>query len=151
MPTNQGDLFGRGIAFPPRVGTDGRISVSAGPENIRESIRIILMTEPGETDGMSLADHITAVYEHAGRGVMDGAVVHGRPFPPDVLARYARSGARPVRADRDRAQALDVWVLDADVARPAELARHHPEKLGRVLARLIRHGAPAARAVALRA
>jgi uncharacterized cofD-like protein len=110
-----------------------------------------LMTEPGETDGMSLADHITAVYEHAGRGVMDGAVVHGRPFPPDVLARYARSGARPVRADRDRAQALDVWVLDADVARPAELARHHPEKLGRVLARLIRHGAPAARAVALRA
>lgn len=38
----------RGVAFPPRVGDDGRIAWSQGPNNIRESIRIILSTEPGE-------------------------------------------------------------------------------------------------------
>lgn len=43
-----GEPFGRGIAFPPRVGADGSISYSAGPDNVRESIRIILMTDPGE-------------------------------------------------------------------------------------------------------
>ena len=43
-----GQVFGRGIGFPPRVDEEGRIAWSAGPENIRESIRIILMTEPGE-------------------------------------------------------------------------------------------------------
>jgi uncharacterized cofD-like protein len=109
-----------------------------------------LMTEPGETDRMSLADHLEAVYEHGGRGVIDGLVVHGRPFPPDVVARYARAGASPVVADRDRVRALGVWVTEADLASPTELARHHPEKLGRVLARLIRHGGPARRPVTVR-
>ena len=43
-----GRLFGRGISFPPRVGPDGRIKWSEGEENVRESIRIILMTEQPE-------------------------------------------------------------------------------------------------------
>jgi uncharacterized cofD-like protein len=110
-----------------------------------------LMTEPGETDGMSLADHLQAVYDHGGRGTIDGIVAHGRPFPPDVVARYARAGARPVVTDRERVHALGVWLTEADLASPTELARHHPEKLGRVLARLIRHGGPARRPVTVRA
>jgi uncharacterized cofD-like protein len=110
-----------------------------------------LMTEPGETDGMSLGDHLDAVYAHGGRGAIDGIVTHGRPFPPDVVARYARAGASPVKRDRDRVRALGVWVAEADLAGPTQLARHHPEKLGRVLARLIRHGGPARRPAALRA
>jgi uncharacterized cofD-like protein len=104
-----------------------------------------LMTEPGETDRMSLGDHLDAVYAHGGRGVIDGIIVHGRPFPPDVVARYARAGASPVTTDRERVRALGVWVTETDLARPTELARHHPEKLGRVLARLIRHGGPVRR------
>jgi uncharacterized cofD-like protein len=101
-----------------------------------------LMTEPGETDRMSLGDHLAAVYAHAGRGVIDGVVVHGRVFPPDVVARYARTGATPISADRERVRGLGVWMTEADLASPTELARHHPEKLGRVLAELIRHGGP---------
>ncbi len=38
-------IFGKGISFPPRVGSDGRVAWSEGEENIRESIRIILLTE----------------------------------------------------------------------------------------------------------
>ncbi|MGA7730497.1 MAG: GPW/gp25 family protein [Chloroflexia bacterium] len=41
-------LFGEGPAFPPRVGADGRLAWSSGEENVRESIRILLLTEPGE-------------------------------------------------------------------------------------------------------
>ena len=43
-----GRLFGRGIAFPPRVGSDGRVAWSEGETNVREAIRIILMTERRE-------------------------------------------------------------------------------------------------------
>ncbi len=43
-----GKLFGRSLAFPPHVGADGRMAWSAGPQNIRESIQIILQTEMGE-------------------------------------------------------------------------------------------------------
>lgn len=42
---DEGKLYGRGIAFPPRIGPDGRLAWSAGSTNIRESIRIILLTE----------------------------------------------------------------------------------------------------------
>ena len=43
-----GRLFGRGMAFPPRVGSDGRVAWSEGELNVREAIRIILMTEQRE-------------------------------------------------------------------------------------------------------
>jgi phage baseplate assembly protein W len=45
---DEGKLFGRGVSFPPRVGPDGRITWSSGAQNIRECIRVILLTEPGE-------------------------------------------------------------------------------------------------------
>lgn len=43
-----GQIFGRGISFPPRVGSDGRLAWSEGEVNVREAIRIILMTEQRE-------------------------------------------------------------------------------------------------------
>jgi phage baseplate assembly protein W len=43
-----GRLFGRGISFPPRIGADGRIAWSEGEANVREAIRIILLTEQRE-------------------------------------------------------------------------------------------------------
>jgi hypothetical protein len=41
---DQGRLFGRGISFPPRVGADGRVAWSEGEQNVREAIKVILMT-----------------------------------------------------------------------------------------------------------
>jgi Bacteriophage baseplate protein W len=43
-----GRIFGRGISFPPRVGADGRVAWSEGEANVRESIRVILLTEQRE-------------------------------------------------------------------------------------------------------
>jgi phage baseplate assembly protein W len=43
-----GQLYGRGIAFPPRVGSDGRLAWSEGELNIRQAIEIILKTEERE-------------------------------------------------------------------------------------------------------
>jgi uncharacterized protein len=40
-----GTLIGRGIAFPPRLGADGRLLLSAGAANVREATQIILLTE----------------------------------------------------------------------------------------------------------
>jgi phage baseplate assembly protein W len=41
-------IFGQGLSFPPQVGADGRLAWAAGEENVRQSIRILLLTEPGE-------------------------------------------------------------------------------------------------------
>jgi len=38
-------ILGRGIAFPPRIGAEGRLAWSEGAQNVRESIRVILLTD----------------------------------------------------------------------------------------------------------
>ena len=43
-----GKIFGRGMQFPPALNSENRMAWSVGADNIRESIRIILSTEPGE-------------------------------------------------------------------------------------------------------
>ena len=45
---DDGLLYGKGIAFPPRVGADGRVEWSAGEANVREAIQVILLTEWNE-------------------------------------------------------------------------------------------------------
>lgn len=42
------NILGQGLSFPPRVGPDGRLAWSAGETNVREAIRLILLTEPRE-------------------------------------------------------------------------------------------------------
>jgi phage baseplate assembly protein W len=46
--SNAGRIFGKGISFPPRIGADGRVVWSEGENNIRESIKVILLTELNE-------------------------------------------------------------------------------------------------------
>jgi len=43
-----GQLYGRGMAFPPHVGADGRIAWSEGDANVRQAVEIILGTEDRE-------------------------------------------------------------------------------------------------------
>ena len=45
-------VFGRSLGFPPRVGADGRVVWSVGEANIRESITVVLKTDPGERVGV---------------------------------------------------------------------------------------------------
>ena len=46
--TTPADLYGRSLGFPPRIGANGQLSWSAGEDNVRESVAIILRTRPGE-------------------------------------------------------------------------------------------------------
>jgi uncharacterized protein len=46
-------VFGKGLSFPPRVGADGRMVWSEGEQGIRESIAVVLKTEPGERVGVA--------------------------------------------------------------------------------------------------
>lgn len=42
------DGLGSGIAFPPRLAEDGSFALSSDEQNVRESIRVLLSTRPGE-------------------------------------------------------------------------------------------------------
>jgi len=46
--TDPGQILGRGISFPPRIGGDGRVTWSEGADNITDAIKVILQTDRNE-------------------------------------------------------------------------------------------------------
>jgi uncharacterized protein len=42
------DIVGRGIAWPMRVDASGALSLTSGPEDLESSMRLVLLTAPGE-------------------------------------------------------------------------------------------------------
>lgn len=45
---NDAGLYGKGLSFPPRIDGKGSMVWSEGANNVRECIRVILLTETGE-------------------------------------------------------------------------------------------------------
>jgi uncharacterized cofD-like protein len=100
-----------------------------------------LMTQPGETTGMSAADHIRAIYDHAGRSFFNYAILNGAPVPSGLLKRYRKEGAAPVSNDLCDVERLGVQPVMVDltltkrVAR-VEVLRHNHEVLAQTILRL---------------
>ncbi|MBX6724353.1 MAG: YvcK family protein, partial [Dactylosporangium sp.] len=55
-----------------------------------------VMTQPGETDGLTASGHLEVLERFLGRGVLDAVIVHDRPLPEERLAPYRAAGAAPV-------------------------------------------------------
>lgn len=83
-----GRVFGRGLAFPPRVGRDGRLAWSEGEANVRENLRVLLLTEPGERLRLAsygaglrrfLFEPNTAATRHAIREAIEDSIARWEP------------------------------------------------------------------------
>lgn len=96
-----------------------------------------VMTEPGETDGYRVSDHIRAIDTVCGKPLFDSVLVQRRPPTPDTQARYAKVGAEPVLLDRETVIAAGRRIILANVMEEQDdgTVRHDPQKLARVLVR----------------
>jgi uncharacterized cofD-like protein len=93
-----------------------------------------LMTQPGETQGLTLHDHLRAIERHIGPVVTD-VVVDAEPVPERLLRRYGEEGAEPVLVDREAIGRLGVRLHDAPLrsATPEQQLRHDPDRLARAV------------------
>jgi uncharacterized cofD-like protein len=85
-----------------------------------------LMWQPGETMNFSASDHVAAIHEHAGRRLIDVAILNSRPLTPAVLERYAAKKALPVEHDVARLVEMGVKVMKVDLAEESDKLRHDP-------------------------
>jgi uncharacterized cofD-like protein len=92
-----------------------------------------LMTQPGETTGYSVADHIRAVYAHTGPGLFDWVVVNSGRISPRLLRRYRAEGAEPVRVDLDELQEMGLRVVLDNLIEENGVARHNASRLTKLL------------------
>ena len=107
-----------------------------------------LMTQPGETTGLSAAEHVCALLRHCGslkRPPVDLCVVNDRPFSRQALRKYQAQGALPVEADLHEIRRLGVRVLATDLLRlngrrAQERIRHDSGALAAVAIELAQQG-----------
>ena len=97
-----------------------------------------LMTEPGETDGYSLADHLHAIKEHTGFDLFDYVLVNRGAIPRGAVTAYAEDGSHVVTtSDRD-AYIGGAKIIAGDFATltPGGQIRHDAMALGFALTSL---------------
>jgi uncharacterized cofD-like protein len=92
------------------------------------------MTQPGETEDYTVADHIEAVHKHAGCRLIDYCLVNNSSIDPTLLERYREEGATPVELDLSRTRRLGVKVIEKDMMGVHNgYVRHDPEKLAHAI------------------
>jgi uncharacterized cofD-like protein len=92
-----------------------------------------LMTQPGETAGYALADHLRAIQDHVPHRVIDWVVANRQAVSPDIAHRYRAQGAEPVVVDIPALQKLGVRVMLDDLLEEHAVIRHDPKRLMRLL------------------
>ncbi|WP_425148084.1 gluconeogenesis factor YvcK family protein [Deinococcus sp.] len=90
-----------------------------------------IMTEPGETDGMTLRDHDAAILLHLGRAP-DVLLLNSVPVPIEVRDRYALEHAL-VLGSRNMTLALRRRVIYAPLLERGLVAHHDPQATARAL------------------
>jgi uncharacterized cofD-like protein len=89
-------------------------------------------TQPGETSGFTVSQHLDAIEAHVGGNLFDYVVVNSNyqlPMPPSAV----EAGISRVVFDRDRAAQRPVHYILADVVSPRVSTHHDPDKLARVI------------------
>ena len=98
-----------------------------------------IMTQDGETEGYTVADHLEALLRHGTPHMIDLCLVNNAPLSDVLLRRYEQENAEPLAVDRARIEALGVDVAErALLLRDADFARHDPELLAQAILELYR-------------
>ncbi len=59
-----------------------------------------VMTEPGETDGYKVLDHVNAILEHSRHEILDYVIANTEKIPQNILDIYKDDGSIPVRIEK---------------------------------------------------
>jgi uncharacterized cofD-like protein len=93
-----------------------------------------IMTQPGETEDMSAADHVEALVCHSGGKKLFSRILLNNAIPSAAMLRkYELEGARLVTNDKDRLVAMGFDCVEFDLLAKGRVIRHDPDKLARAL------------------
>lgn len=84
------------------------------------------MSQPGETDGYSVEDHIRALEKHSFKNPVDIAVVNSQPLDEATAARYKAMGSFPVRVEEED-HAYNIIEKPLTTLDETGCIRHDPE------------------------
>ena len=117
-------------------------------------------TQPGQTDGFGIADHVRVVSDYLGGSGLDVALVNDDPPPDHLRTHYAERGlaylepsadeVRKVESQGVRAVAapvIDKWSGPRDLWLKQDTIRHDAARVATALVRLVEERRPRLRAL----
>ncbi|SKB13575.1 conserved exported hypothetical protein [Planktothrix sp. PCC 11201] len=114
------------------------IAAAIASRNVPRIYICNIMTQPGETDGYTVSDHIKAIDKACGYQLFDAVLTQGTVPPANALIRYAQEDSHPVILDRDLVKQLGRRIVMSnvmDVDPDTGYLRHDPYRLAQVLLR----------------
>ena len=101
-----------------------------------------IMTQDGETEGMTAADHVAALLEHGGAGLIDMCLCNNASVSARLLERYSAEDAEPMQVSRRDIELLGVEVVSRPLTdESSNFARHSGVKVAEAVLELHRQRA----------
>ncbi len=97
-----------------------------------------VMTQPGETDQMSSADHVEAILNHVnGQRIFDYVLINNQRLTAAQSRKYSSDNAYPVKADANQVKKLGMTPIMAPLLDQGDLVRHDSQALAKALIKLV--------------
>lgn len=96
------------------------------------------MTEPGQTDTYSLSDHVKAIHDHAGKGIVEYCIYDTGELIPEYIRKYNMQGQELVEIDSSKTKAEGVNLMQREISHiEGEYIRHNPDAIAASIIQLI--------------
>jgi len=95
-----------------------------------------IMTEPGQTDNYSVSDHLNAIIEHCGSGVVDYCIYDTGEVIPEFIKKYNLEGQDLVEQDIEKAKGIKFLQRNLSMI-SNDLIRHDPSLVASSIIELI--------------
>lgn len=94
-----------------------------------------IMTQPGETDGYTVSDHLKALIRHAGVEHLLDAVLVNNNIPKDWCGKYKEKGQYPVKTDTPEIKKLGISICAKNLVdiNKDGFIRHNSSKVARAV------------------
>lgn len=99
-----------------------------------------IMTQPGETDGFSVSDHIKTIIQHAKYDKIIDAVLVNTDLPAALIAPYKNAGSEPVIVDAKELNKMGIQIVQKNLVEDkrfedghSSFVRHSSGKLARTI------------------
>ena len=98
-----------------------------------------IMTEPGLTDNFSVSDHINAIVEHCGTGLIDYCLYDTGEIIPEIIKKYNKDGADLVEQNIDNINDKKVKFIKKDLSIVSEdnRVRHNASLIADIVIQII--------------
>ena len=132
-------LLGPGSLYTsiiPNLLVDGVVEAICASDALKVYVCNI-MTQEGETEGYTAADHVSALLAHGAPGLVDVCLANSAPVRSGLLERYRREDAAPLVVDRERLEEMGLEVAERPVAsHTSDYARHCADRLAQAVMEL---------------